>query len=96
MIVAVSTSGVIDCAPREVRAGYAERFEAHCLATRTLALAAGCDYRRLSTATPYLHALSGFLVERIPYVETRDYVRIVQRNRALYRALYQWSDRLTP
>jgi hypothetical protein len=56
--------GVIDCSPREVRAGYAERFEAHCLATRTLALAAGCDYRRLSTATPYLHALSGFLVER--------------------------------
>jgi soluble lytic murein transglycosylase len=30
------------------------------------------------------------LVERIPYVETRDYVRIVQRNRELYRALYGW------
>ena len=27
-------------------------------------------------------------VERIPFTETRDYVRIVQRNRALYRALY--------
>jgi soluble lytic murein transglycosylase len=26
--------------------------------------------------------------ERIPYVETRDYVRIIQRNQALYRALY--------
>jgi len=37
-----------------------------------------------------------FLVERIPYVETRDYVRIVQRNRALYRALYHWPERLTP
>jgi len=37
-----------------------------------------------------------FLVERIPYVETRDYVRIVQRNRALYRALYRWPERLTP
>jgi soluble lytic murein transglycosylase len=36
------------------------------------------------------------LVERIPYVETRDYVRIVQRNRALYRALYPWPERLTP
>jgi soluble lytic murein transglycosylase len=36
------------------------------------------------------------LVERIPYVETRDYVRIVQRNRALYRALYQWPEQLTP
>ncbi len=27
-------------------------------------------------------------VERIPYAETRDYVRIVLRNRELYRALY--------
>ena len=27
-------------------------------------------------------------VERIPFVETRDYVRIVLRNRALYRAMY--------
>lgn len=26
--------------------------------------------------------------ERIPFVETRDYVRIIQRNQALYRALY--------
>ncbi len=32
------------------------------------------------------------LVERIPFVETRDYVRIVQRNRALYRALYAWPE----
>lgn len=30
------------------------------------------------------------LTERIPYVETRDYVRIVQRNRSLYRVLYEW------
>jgi len=28
--------------------------------------------------------------ERIPYVETRDYVRIIQRNRDLYRSLYDW------
>jgi soluble lytic murein transglycosylase len=28
--------------------------------------------------------------ERIPYVETRDYVRIVLRNEELYRALYSW------
>jgi soluble lytic murein transglycosylase len=27
-------------------------------------------------------------VERIPYVETRGYVRLVLRNQALYRALY--------
>lgn len=29
--------------------------------------------------------------ERIPYVETRDYVRIIQRNEEFYRALYRWS-----
>jgi soluble lytic murein transglycosylase len=29
--------------------------------------------------------------ERIPFVETRDYVRIIQRNRDLYRVLYDWS-----
>ncbi|MGQ0712619.1 MAG: transglycosylase SLT domain-containing protein [Gemmatimonadaceae bacterium] len=29
-------------------------------------------------------------VERIPFTETRDYVRIVLRNRAMYRALYMW------
>ena len=34
--------------------------------------------------------------ERIPYVETRDYVRIVQRNRDLYRALYGWESALIP
>ena len=34
--------------------------------------------------------------ERIPYVETRDYVRIVQRNRDLYRALYGWESALVP
>jgi len=28
--------------------------------------------------------------ERIPFVETRDYVRIIVRNRAFYGALYQW------
>lgn len=29
-------------------------------------------------------------VERIPFAETRDYVRIVQRNTAMYRNLYSW------
>jgi peptidoglycan lytic transglycosylase len=28
--------------------------------------------------------------ERIPFVETRDYVRIIQRSRDLYRVLYDW------
>ena len=31
-------------------------------------------------------------VERIPFRETRDYVRIIQRNRELYRALYGWRQ----
>lgn len=30
-------------------------------------------------------------IERIPYDETRDYVRILLRNRAMYAALYDWS-----
>jgi soluble lytic murein transglycosylase len=30
--------------------------------------------------------------ERIPFVETRDYVRIIQRNRELYRSLYDWGS----
>jgi soluble lytic murein transglycosylase len=28
--------------------------------------------------------------ERIPFVETRDYVRSIVRNRAFYSLLYQW------
>ncbi|MBW8773018.1 MAG: transglycosylase SLT domain-containing protein, partial [Gemmatimonadetes bacterium] len=30
-------------------------------------------------------------VERIPYAETRDYVRIVLRNAEYYRRMYDWS-----
>ena len=37
---------------------------AHVATVRSLALAAGCDYRRVSTAVPYLQTLRGFLVER--------------------------------
>jgi soluble lytic murein transglycosylase len=29
-------------------------------------------------------------IERIPFVETRDYVRSIIRNRAFYSMLYQW------
>ena len=35
------------------------------------------------------------LTERIPYVETRDYVRIVQRNRSLYQVLYDWPRQMS-
>ena len=34
---------------------------------------------------------SELFVERIPYVETRDYVRIVLRNAEFYRSLYTWN-----
>lgn len=56
--------GRVDCTPADVRRAYQDRFEAHCAAVRKVALAAGCDYRRVSTATPYLRTLSGFLVDR--------------------------------
>jgi uncharacterized protein (DUF58 family) len=54
----------IDCTPAEIRSLYQQRFEAHAAMLRTLALATACDYRRVSTATPYLETLGGFLVER--------------------------------
>ena len=56
--------GEVDCSPAEIAAMYERRFAAHAAMVRTLALAAGCDYRRVSTATPYLQTLAGFLVER--------------------------------
>jgi soluble lytic murein transglycosylase len=30
-------------------------------------------------------------VERIPFSETRDYVRIIERNREMYRGIYEWG-----
>lgn len=56
--------GQIDCSPAEIRTLYQERFERHMALVRAQALAAGCDYRRVSTATHYLQTLGGFLVER--------------------------------
>lgn len=56
--------GRINCTPAEIRAAYQERFGAHLAMVRQLALAGGCDYRRVSTAIPYLQVLGGFLVER--------------------------------
>lgn len=60
----LENEGRIDCSPAEIRTLYQERFEAHAAMVRSLALAGGCDYRRVSTATPYLQTLGGFLVER--------------------------------
>jgi hypothetical protein len=56
--------GRADCSPAEIRELYQKRFESHAGMLRTLALATGCDYRRVSTAVPYLQMLGGFLVER--------------------------------
>ena len=60
----MENDGQIDCSPGEIRKMYEERFAAHAAAVRGLALAAGCDYRRVSTAVPYMQTLGGFLVER--------------------------------
>jgi uncharacterized protein (DUF58 family) len=56
--------GLVDCSPADIRTLYRDRFESHAAMVRALALATGCDYRRVSTAVPYLQTLSGFLVER--------------------------------
>ncbi len=60
----LENEGQADCSPAEIRVLYQQRFEAHAAMVRTLALASGCDYRRVSTATPYLETLGQFLVER--------------------------------
>lgn len=60
----LENEGHVDCSPADLRALYQERFERHAAMVRTLALANGCDYRRVSTAVPYLQTLGGFLVER--------------------------------
>ena len=62
--VGLENDGSVDASPHEVRQIYQERFEAHVAMVRSMALSAGCDYRRVSTAIPYLQTLSEFLVER--------------------------------
>lgn len=54
----------VNCRPAEVRKAYQERFDQHCSKVRDGLLGAGCDYRRFSTATPYLDAVRQFLVPR--------------------------------
>jgi uncharacterized protein (DUF58 family) len=56
--------GRVNCSPAEIRAAYRQRFAAHLAMVRQLALAGACDYRRVSTAIPYLQTLRGFLVDR--------------------------------
>jgi uncharacterized protein (DUF58 family) len=54
----------ISCSPAEIENEYRVRFTRHLAMVRQYALAAGCDYRLLSTSVPYVRALQGFLVER--------------------------------
>src|SRR5687768_8447586 len=60
----MENEGRVNCSPADVRRVYQERFEAHAASVRRIALAAGCDYRRVSTATPYQTTLGQFLVDR--------------------------------
>lgn len=62
--VGMEGEGMVHCSPDEIRELYQERFETHAAMVRTLALSNACDYRRVSTAVPYLETLGGFLVER--------------------------------
>ena len=60
----LENDGRVNCTPAEIRAAYRERFAAHMAMVRQMSLAGGCDYRRVSTAIPYMQTLRGFLVER--------------------------------
>jgi uncharacterized protein (DUF58 family) len=62
--IGMEAEGIADCTPADVQSLYQRRFEAHAAMVRALALAAGCEYRRVSTGDGYLAALGGFLVER--------------------------------
>jgi uncharacterized protein (DUF58 family) len=62
--VGLEEDGSVDASPAEVGPLYRDCFEAHVAAVRSLALAAGCEYRRVSTAVSYLQTLGTFLVER--------------------------------
>jgi uncharacterized protein (DUF58 family) len=61
----LEADGSVDCSPADVARSYEEAFEHHAATVRATALAAGCDYRRVSTAVPYMQTLGGFLVERV-------------------------------
>jgi uncharacterized protein (DUF58 family) len=62
--VGMENDGSVDASPREVRQIYEQRFEAHMAEVRSMAQSTGCDYRRISTASPCLQTLGQFLVER--------------------------------
>lgn len=54
----------ITCSPHDFHREYDRRFREFLVQVRKFALMAGCDYRLLSTAEPYIQALQSLLVER--------------------------------
>jgi soluble lytic murein transglycosylase len=66
------------------------RFDGDVVRTLAAYNAGGTPVRRwvqqAGTADPEL------FTERIGYAETRDYVRVIQRNVEIYRALYDWAS----
>ncbi|HEY5314664.1 MAG TPA: DUF58 domain-containing protein [Pirellulales bacterium] len=60
----LENEGALNCSPAEIRQEYEALFERHAAVVRTMALGCGCDYRRISTAVPYLQTLDGFLLKR--------------------------------
>jgi uncharacterized protein (DUF58 family) len=54
----------VNCSVPEIRAAYERRFARHCDSVRSLALSAGSDYHRVSTAIPYWTVLNRLLSER--------------------------------
>ena len=69
----MENDGRVNCSPAEIRAAYQERFAAHLAMVRQLALAGGCEYRRVSTAISYLQTLGGFLVAAGSAARVRTY-----------------------
>lgn len=60
----LENDGEVACSPSAIRDEYARYFAEHLAIVRRHALADGIDYRLVSTATPYIETLQGFLVER--------------------------------
>ena len=56
--------GALNCDVARIRADYERRFRSHTASVRQLALSAGCSYRFVSTASPYMETVQEFLVER--------------------------------
>ena len=62
--IGLEGEGIRQCSPRDVADLYERRFRVFLEGLRSLAVKAGCDYHRLSTAMPYVHSLESLLVER--------------------------------